>query len=156
MQTITTFLLFDGKAEEAVNFYCSIFKNSSIQHTSYYGEGAPLPAGTVLTVSFQINGMDLVALNGPSFPFTPAISFQIGCETQEEIDELWSKLTDGGEESYCGWLVDRYGLSWQITPKILGELIGHEDPEKASLAMQAMLKMSKLEIATLKAAAGID
>ena len=117
MQKITPFLWFDGKAEEAMNFYTSIFKNSKVGKVSRYGEGAPAPSGTVMSATFQLNGQDFIALNGgPMFTFTPAISFFVNCETQEEIDELWEKLSAGGEKQRCGWLKDKYGLSWQVIP----------------------------------------
>ena len=152
MQKITPYLWFDGKAEEAVNFYVSLFQNSKIENVSYYGEGMPYPAGTAMAIQFQLEGQQFIALNGgPQFHFTEAISFLVSCETQEEIDKFWNALTaNGGEESMCGWLKDKYGLSWQIIPPILGELIGGNDPEKAGRAMQAMLQMKKIEIDKLK------
>lgn len=153
MQKITPFLWFDDQAEQAVNFYTSIFKNSKILGVSRYGEAGPGAPGTAMTVNFQLNGQELIALNGgPEFKFTEAISFVVNCETQAEVDELWEKLTAGGEESECGWLKDKYGLSWQIVPNALGELIGGPDPVKAQKAMQAMLKMKKLDIAVLRRA----
>lgn len=147
-QKISPFLWFDTNAEEAARFYASIFKNSMITHTM---QG---PGGTVMGVNFILDGMEFQALNGgPQFKFTEAISFFVKCETQEEIDELWSKLTaDGGAESMCGWLKDKYGLSWQIIPTALGELFGDKDRAKAGRAMQAMMKMRKLDIAKLKEA----
>lgn len=154
MQKITPCLWFDTQAEEAANYYVSIFKNSEIREVSRYGEGAPMPAGTALVVSFVLEGVEFQALNGgPIFSFTEATSFYVYAETQEEIDELWGKLTsDGGQPSQCGWLKDKYGLSWQIVPPVLGELLADPDQEKAGRVMQAMLKMQKIEIAELRAA----
>jgi len=154
MQKITPFLWFDDQAEAAADFYTSVFKDSRILGVSRYGEAGPGREGTVMVVTFELEGQRFTALNGgPSFKFTEAISFEVDCETQEEVDELWEKLTaEGGEESMCGWLKDKYGLSWQIVPKILGELMGDEDPEKAKRVTEAMLKMRKLEIAELKRA----
>jgi predicted 3-demethylubiquinone-9 3-methyltransferase (glyoxalase superfamily) len=130
MQKITPFLWFDGDAEEAVNFYVSIFKNSKVGSFSRYGEGAPKPKGTVMVATFQLNGQEFMAINGgPEFKFTEAVSFLVNCETQEEVDELWEKLSQGGAKSQCGWLKDKYGLSWQIVPTILGELMSGKDPE---------------------------
>jgi Uncharacterized protein conserved in bacteria len=153
MQKISPFLWFDNQAEEAANFYVSIFKNSAILGVSRYGEGAPRPAGSAMSVTFVLDGLELQALNGgPQFPFTEAISLFVTAETQDEIDDLWEKLTSGGEESQCGWLKDKYGLSWQIVPPILGELLGGPDPDGSSRAMQAMLTMHKIDIAALRAA----
>lgn len=153
MQKITTFLWFDDKAEEAVNLYVSLFKNSKIETISYYGEAAPRPKGTVLTVVFQLDGQQFMALNGgPHYSFTPAISLLVNCETQEEVDRLWDKLLEGGKPSRCGWLQDRYGLSWQIVPTILGKLMSDPDRKKADRVMQAMLKMDKLNIKGLEQA----
>ena len=153
MQKITTFLWFDDKAEEAANLYVSLFKNSKIETISHYGEGAPLPKGTVLTVVFQLDGQQFMALNGgPHYSFTPAISLLVNCETQEEVDRLWNKLLEGGKPSRCGWLQDRYGLSWQIIPTILGKLMSDPDRKKADRVMQAMLKMEKLDIKGLEQA----
>jgi predicted 3-demethylubiquinone-9 3-methyltransferase (glyoxalase superfamily) len=153
MQKITPFLWFDGKAEEAIKFYTSIFKNSKVGSITRYGEEGPGPAGTVMTAEFQLNGQDFVALNGgPEFKFNEAISFFVNCETQEEIDELWEKLTEGGEESQCGWLKDKYGLSWQIVPPVLIEMLQDKDAEKSRRVMKAMLQMKKLDIQTLKQA----
>ena len=150
---ITPFLWFDNNAEEAMHFYTSIFKNSEILSVSRYGEGAPVQAGTVMTCTFVLDGQTFTALNGgPHFKFTEAISFYVNCETQEEVDELWEKLTDGGEESQCGWLKDKYGLSWQIIPTALGELMGDPDPEKSRRVMEAMLQMHKIEIEKLQQA----
>lgn len=153
MQKITPFLWFDTQAEEAMNFYVSIFKNSKIGSVTRYGEGGPGPAGTVLTAAFELDGQEFVALNGgPQFKFSEAISFLVSCETQEEIDEFWEKLSAGGEESQCGWLKDKYGLSWQIVPPVLSEMLQDKDPEKAKRVMEAMLQMTKLDIPTLKQA----
>src|SRR3954464_107888 len=151
MQKITPFLWFDDKAEEAMNFYTSIFKNSKVGKVSRYGEGGPGPKGSVMSATFELEGQEFMALNGgPHFKFTPAISFFVNCETQEEVNELWNKLTAGGEESRCGWLKDKYGLSWQIIPKSLGEMLGDKDPQKSKRVMQAMLGMGKIDIAGLK------
>jgi predicted 3-demethylubiquinone-9 3-methyltransferase (glyoxalase superfamily) len=153
MQKITPFLWFDSHAEEAANFYVSIFKNSTIKNVSRYGEGGPGPKGTVMSVTFQLAGQDFMALNGgPLFTFTPAVSFFVNCESQQEIDELWEKLTAGGEEVRCGWLKDKFGLSWQIIPTALGEMLQDKDPEKSKRVMQAMMQMNKLDIAALKRA----
>lgn len=154
MQKIVTFLWFDKQAEEAANFYASIFENSKIGKISRYGDAGPGPKGSAMGVSFQLEGQEFYALNGgPHFKFTPAISLFVNCETQEEVDELWSKLTAGGREDRCGWLTDKFGLSWQIIPKVLGELLGSSDPQTAQGAMKAMLQMSKIDIQKLKAAA---
>ena len=149
MKKITPFLWFDTQAEEAMNFYVSIFKNSKVGSVQRAG-----PEGPVMSVTFQLEGQDFMALNaGPQFKFNEAISFFVDCKTQEEVDELWNKLiSDGGEESMCGWLKDKYGLSWQIVPSALGEMLGDQDPEKAQRVMQAMLKMQKIIIADLKRA----
>lgn len=153
MQKITPFLWFDNQAEEAMNFYTSIFKNSKIGDVARYGEGGPGPAGMVMTASFQLDGQEFMALNGgPHFTFTEAISLFVNCETQQEVDELWEKLSEGGEESQCGWLKDKYGLSWQIVPTILSELLNDQDPEKSKRVMEAMLKMTKIDIKALKQA----
>ncbi|HMV46671.1 MAG TPA: VOC family protein [Blastocatellia bacterium] len=147
MQKIIPFLWFDNNAEEAINFYVSIFKNSKILHT------APGPDGKLLMASFQLEGQTFHALNGgPQFKFTEAISLFVNCETQAEVDELWEKLSAGGEQSRCGWLKDKYGLSWQIIPTVLGELMGDKDPAKAGRVMQAMLQMSKIDIQALQQA----
>lgn len=154
MQKITPFLWFDDKAEEAMNFYVSVFKNSKIGSVTRYGEVGPGPKGTVMTATFQLDGQEFIALNGgPHFKFTEAISFSVDCKTQEEVDELWEKLSEGGQKSRCGWLKDKYGLSWQIVPTVLNELLGDKDPEKSKRVMQAMLQMDKIEIKTLKQAA---
>jgi predicted 3-demethylubiquinone-9 3-methyltransferase (glyoxalase superfamily) len=153
MQKITPFLWFDGNAEEAVNFYTSIFKDSKILSMSYYGDAGPGLKGSVMTASFLLNGLEFIALNGgPHFKFTEAISFSVNCETQSEIDELWSKLSAGGEEQMCGWLKDKFGLSWQIVPPILGKLMSDKDPQKSKRVMQAMMKMKKIDISKLKQA----
>ena len=155
MQKITTFLWFDDNAEEAMNFYVSIFKNSKIGRVSRMPAGTPGPAGKVITGSFTLEGQEFMALNGgPHFHFTEAISLFVSCENQAEVDELWAKLTaDGGSESQCGWLKDKFGLSWQIIPTALGKLLGDPDPARAQRAMQAMLKMRKIDVAGLEAAA---
>jgi predicted 3-demethylubiquinone-9 3-methyltransferase (glyoxalase superfamily) len=154
MQKITPFLWFDNNAEEAVQLYTSIFKNSKIGKIMRYGEAGPGPAGSVMTIEFELEGQGFTALNGgPHFKFTEAVSFVVRCGSQEEVDTLWAKLTaDGGEESQCGWLKDRFGLSWQITPTVLLDMVGDEDPEKAGRVFAAMLKMQKIDIKTLEAA----
>jgi predicted 3-demethylubiquinone-9 3-methyltransferase (glyoxalase superfamily) len=154
MQKITPFLWFDGKAEEAANFYVSVFSNSKIKGITRYGEGMPLPAGSVMTASFEIEGYSFVGLNGgPQFPFTEAISLAVSCGTQAELDEIWAKLTsDGGKEIQCGWLKDKYGLSWQIVPAMLGQLMEQGNPKKSAAMMQAMMGMVKLDIAALQKA----
>jgi len=153
MQKITPFLWFDNNAEEAINFYLSIFKNSRIVNMTRYGEAGPGPKGTVMTATFQLDGQEFVALNGgPQFTFSPAISFFVKCETQREIDELWEKLSAGGEKNRCGWLRDKYGLSWQIVPPVLIEMLSDRDPEKSQRVMKAMLQMDKMDIGTLKQA----
>ncbi|HEY0767588.1 MAG TPA: VOC family protein [Steroidobacteraceae bacterium] len=153
MQKITPFLWFDTQAEEAANYYVSIFGNSRILKIARHGETGPGPKGSVMTVSFEINGQQFIALNGgPQFTFSEAISFVVSCETQAEIDALWGKLSAGGKESRCGWLKDKYGLSWQVVPTILPELLGDKDSAKAQRAMQAMLQMGKLDIAALRKA----
>jgi len=153
MQKITPCLWFDDQAEDAARFYVSLFRNSTIQDVSRYGEGAPRPAGTAMMVSFVLDGLEVQALNGgPEFSFTEAISLSVTAQTQDEIDHLWEQLTDGGEPGQCGWLKDRYGLSWQIVPPVLGELLGGPDPERSRRVMQAMLAMSKIDIAGLRAA----
>ena len=153
MQKITPFLWFDGKAEEAMNFYTSIFKNSKVVRIMRYGEAGPGPKGTVMSVTFQLDGQEFTALNGgPMFTFSPAISFFVNCETQEEVDELWEKLSEGGEKQRCGWLKDKYGVSWQIVPTVLGEMLQDKDPEKSKRVMNAMLQMNKIDIKSLKQA----
>jgi predicted 3-demethylubiquinone-9 3-methyltransferase (glyoxalase superfamily) len=157
MQKITPFLWFDGKAEEAMNFYVSIFKNSKTVSVARCGEGGPGPKGTVMTATFQLDGQNFIALNGgPMFTFSPAISFFVNCETQPEVDELWEKLSVGGEKQRCGWLKDKYGLSWQIVPSVLGKLLQDKDAAKASRVMQAMLQMDKIDIGRLQQAYNRD
>ena len=153
MQKITPFLWFDGKAEEAANFYVSIFKHSKITSINRYGEAGPGPKGTVMIVKFQLDGQEFLALNGgPQFTFSPAVSLVTNCATQQEVDELWEKLSAGGQKQNCGWLTDKYGLSWQVVPTILGELMQDKDAEKTKRVMQAIMGMNKIEIAGLKKA----
>jgi predicted 3-demethylubiquinone-9 3-methyltransferase (glyoxalase superfamily) len=153
-QKITPNLWFDTEAEEAANFYVSLFPNSRIVNVSHYTEAGPREAGTVMTVEFELDGQRFVGINGgPEFTFDEAVSFQIDCETQDEVDSYWERLTDGGEESQCGWLKDRYGLSWQVTPAGIEELFADPDPARAERAMQAMLGMRKLDLAAMRAAA---
>ncbi|MGB8215521.1 MAG: VOC family protein [Anaerolineales bacterium] len=153
MNKITPFLWFDDKAEEAVNFYTSIFKNSRVLNISRYGKDAPYPEGMAFLITFELDGQEVMALNaGPEFKFTEAISMFVNCETQAEVDEFWEKLSEGGEKSQCGWLKDKYGLSWQIVPIALGELMNDKDAEKSKSVMQAMLKMTKIDINGLKQA----
>jgi predicted 3-demethylubiquinone-9 3-methyltransferase (glyoxalase superfamily) len=153
MQKITPFLWFDNNAEEAANFYVSVFKNSKLLNVARYSDVGPGPKGTVMTVEFELDGQEFVALNaGPTFKFTEAISFVVNCETQEEVDYYWERLSEGGEKSHCGWLKDKFGLSWQVTPTILGKLMADKDQEKANRVMQAMLKMDKLDIEPLQRA----
>jgi predicted 3-demethylubiquinone-9 3-methyltransferase (glyoxalase superfamily) len=153
-EKITPNLWFDTEAEDAARFYCSVFKNSRILNISHYNDAVPSKAGMVLTVEWELDGQRFVGINGgPQFKFDEAISFQISCEDQAEVDYYWEKLTDGGEESQCGWLKDRYGLSWQITPKEIGDLFSDSDPEAAQRAMKAMFSMRKLDIAELRRAA---
>lgn len=153
MQKIAPFLWFDGNAEEAMNFYVSIFKNSKIVSVSRYGEAGPGPKGSVMAATFVLDGQEFNALNGgPQYQFTPAISFFVKCETQPEIDEMWEKLGAGGAPNRCGWLTDKFGLSWQIVPPILGQLLQDKDPKKANRVMMAMLQMDKIDIAKLKQA----
>ena len=153
MQKITPFLWFDNNAEEAINFYLSIFKNAKIVSMTRYGEAGPGPKGTVMAATFQLDGQEFFALNGgPQFKFSPAVSFFVKCETQQEIDELWEKLSAGGAKNRCGWLQDKYGLSWQIVPPVLGEMLSDRDPAKSQRVMKAMLQMDKIDIARLKQA----
>jgi predicted 3-demethylubiquinone-9 3-methyltransferase (glyoxalase superfamily) len=153
MQKITPFLWFNDKAEEAMNYYVSIFKNSKVLSVTRYGEAGPGPKGTVMTASFQLDGHEFIALNGgPRFTFSPAVSFVVNCQTQEEVDDLWEKLSRGGRTDQCGWLQDRYGLSWQIVPAVLPQLLGDKDPEKSQRVMKAMLQMTKIDIKRLKEA----
>ena len=154
MTTLTPCLWFDTEGEEAATFYTSVFKNSRILSVNRYGEAGPRPAGTVMTVRFELDGQEFLALNGgPEFPFTEAISFQVPCADQEEVDEYWERLSEGGEEGPCGWLKDRFGLSWQIVPTVLPELLDDPDPGRAQRAMAAMLTMGKIDIAALHRAA---
>jgi predicted 3-demethylubiquinone-9 3-methyltransferase (glyoxalase superfamily) len=157
LQKITPNLWFDNQAEEAANFYVSIFKNSKIGDITRHGEAAAeisgKPKGSVMTITFQIEGQEFIALNGgPQFKFTEAISLLVNCETQQEVDELWEKLSEGGEEGPCGWLKDKYGVSWQVVPRILDEMIRDPDPVKAERVMKAMLQMQKIDIAGLQQA----
>jgi predicted 3-demethylubiquinone-9 3-methyltransferase (glyoxalase superfamily) len=157
LQKITPNMWFDNQAEEAVNFYVSIFKNSKIGDITRYGEAAAevsgKPKGSVMTITFQIEGQEFTALNGgPQFKFTEAISLLVNCESQQEVDELWAKLSEGGEEGPCGWLKDKYGVSWQVVPRILDEMIRDPDPVKAERVMKAMLQMQKIDIAGLQQA----
>ncbi len=154
MQKITPFLWFDTQAEEAAKFYASIFPKSKILTVARYGEAGPGPKGGVMTVEFELDGQRMIALNGgPHFKFTEAISLSVSCKDQKEVDHYWGKLSQGGQEAPCGWLKDRYGLSWQVNPAILGELLASRDVKKAKRVMEAMLKMKKIDIAALKAAA---
>ena len=153
MQKITPCLWFDGQAEEAAQYYISIFRNSRITRITRWGDEGPGPKGAVLTVQFQLEGQDFMALNGgPEFKFTPAISLMVDCKTQSEVDELWDKLGEGGQPIECGWVTDRYGVSWQVVPTILSEMISDKDPKRADRVMAAMMKMKKLEFAPLQAA----
>jgi len=153
MPNITPFLWFDGNAEEAMNFYVSVFPNSKIGSVTRYGDGGPGPKGKVMTATFQLDGQEFFALNGgPQYTFSPAISFFINCKTQQEVDDLWEKLSEGGEKQRCGWVKDRYGLSWQVIPTILGQLLRDKDPEKSKRVMQAMLQMDKIDIKRLQQA----
>lgn len=153
MQLITPFLWFDNNAEEAMNFYVSVFKNSRAGRVTRYGAAGPGPAGSVMTVEFELDGQKFVGLNGgPHFKFNEAVSFTVRCETQEEIDYYWDKLSEGGQTSRCGWLKDKFGLSWQVEPRILGDLMADKDPEKAKRVMEAMLKMDKIDIEPIRRA----
>jgi predicted 3-demethylubiquinone-9 3-methyltransferase (glyoxalase superfamily) len=153
MPKISPFLWFDTQAEEAANFYVSVFPGSRIRGTARYGEAGPGPKGSVMTVTFELDGKEFIALNGgPQFKFTEAVSFSVDCKSQEEVDHYWEKLSAGGEKGPCGWLKDRFGLSWQINPSVLGELLSDPDPAKSKRVMQAMLKMKKIEIEELKKA----
>jgi predicted 3-demethylubiquinone-9 3-methyltransferase (glyoxalase superfamily) len=154
MQKITPFLWFDTQAEEAAKLYVSLFPKSKILKTARYGDAGPGPKGSVMTVEFELNGQRMIALNGgPVFKLTEAFSLSVDCKDQKEVDHYWSKLSQGGEQSMCGWLKDRYGLSWQITPGILGKLLSDKDAKKAKRVMEAMLKMQKIDIAALETAA---
>lgn len=153
MQKITPFLWFDGKAEEAMNFYTSIFNASKVGTVMRYGEAGPGPKGTVMSCTFQIEGQEFMALNGgPMFAFSPAISFFVKCETQAEVDALWDKLSAGGRTQQCGWLQDKFGVSWQIVPTVLGEMLQDKDSQKSRRVMEAMMKMIKLDIKLMKEA----
>src|SRR5258706_5505021 len=153
MHKITPFLWLNGQAEEAMKFYVSIFKNSKAGKVRRYGEGSPAPKGTVMAASFELEGVQFYAFNGgPAFTFTPAISLFVDCQTQAEVDELWEKLSAGGEKSRCGWLKDKFGLSWQIIPTALGEALNNPDPVKSKKAMEAMMQMTKIDIAALERA----
>jgi predicted 3-demethylubiquinone-9 3-methyltransferase (glyoxalase superfamily) len=153
MQRITPCLWFDRQAEEAARFYISIFKNSKIGEITHYGEGAPRPKGSVLTVRFQLDGQEFLALNGgPVFKFTEAISLIVNCETQEEVDRMWEKLSEGGEKVECGWLKDKYGLSWQVVPTVLAKMLTDPDPARADRVLQAVMQMKKLDIKKLEEA----
>jgi len=155
MQRITPFLWFNDQAEEATNFYVSIFKNSNVVRITRNGANGPGPKGSVLSTTFQLDGQEFYALNGgPLFTFSPAISFFIHCDTQEEIDDFWEKLSAGGKQERCGWLKDKFGVSWQVVPSILGKLLQDPDPEKSKRVMTAMLAMNKLDIKGLQQAAG--
>ena len=153
MQKITPFLWFDGNAEEAMNLYVSVFKNSKVVSVTRYGEAGPGPKGTVMSATFQLEGQQFYALNGgPQYKFTPAISLFVSCETQQEVDELWNKLSAGGHKDRCGWLQDKYGLSWQIIPTALGKMLQDKNPRKAQNVMKAMLQMDKIDIKRLQQA----
>jgi len=154
MSEITPCLWFDTEGEDAAKFYTSVFPNSKILHVARYGSAGPRPEGTVMNVDFELNGQEFMALNGgPEFTFSEAISFQVSCKTQDEVDTYWSRLSEGGEEGPCGWLKDKYGVSWQIVPTALAELLTDPDPEKSQRVMSAMLKMKKIEIDELERAA---
>lgn len=153
MPKITPCLWFDNQGEDAAKFYTSVFPNSRITEVTHYGEAGPGPAGSVMTVSFVLDGQEFLALNGgPHFTFSEAISFQIDCQSQEEVDHYWSRLTEGGHEDQCGWLKDKFGLSWQVVPVVLPQLLGQSDPEKAQRVLKVMFGMKKLDIAALEAA----
>lgn len=153
MTQISPFLWFDHEAEEAVTFYISLFRDARITRVARYGEAGPGPAGQVMTMSFELNGQEFIALNGGPFaPFSPAISFFVTCDTQAEVDAFWDKLTDGGETQQCGWLTDRYGITWQIVPALLGQLLDDADPVKVQRVTEAMLQMVKLDSAVLQRA----
>ncbi len=154
MQKIVPFLWFDGQADEAVNFYTSIFKNATITSVTRYGDAGPGPKGSIMSATFELDGQEFYALNGgPMFKFSPAISFFVKCESQEEVDYYWSKLSaDGGATNQCGWLQDKFGVSWQVVPTLLGKLLGDKDPAKSARVMRAMMKMTKLDVAGLQQA----
>lgn len=154
MQKITPFLWFNDNAEEAMQFYTSVFGSSKVKSVNRYGDAGPGPKGAVMTAVFELEGQEFIALNGgPRFTFTEAVSFVVNCQTQEEVDALWAELSEGGQPGRCGWLKDRFGLSWQIVPTVLGELMRDKDPQRTNRVMQALLKMDKLDIAALRAAA---
>lgn len=156
-QKITPSLWFDTEAEDAADFYTSVFKNSRIVSVAHYNEAGPREAGTVMTVEWELDGQRFIGINGgPQFKFSEAVSFQLNCEDQEEVDYYWEKLSEGGSEGPCGWLKDRFGLSWQVVPNGMDELFSDPDPTRATRAMKAMLKMSKLDIAALQRAAHGD
>ena len=153
MQKITPFLWYDNNAEEAVSLYISVFKNSKITDITRYGDAGPGPKGSVMTIAFQLEGQDFIALNGgPMFKFTEAISLSVDCKTQQEVDELWEKLSAGGQPGQCGWLKDRFGLSWQIVPSALVEMLQDKNAEKSNRVMQAMMQMRKIDVASLRRA----
>ncbi|MCU1284918.1 MAG: 3-demethylubiquinone-9 3-methyltransferase family protein [Acidobacteriales bacterium] len=153
MKRITPFLWFDSQAEEAMNFYLSIFKNSKVGKISRYGEAGPQPKGSVMSVTFELDGQEFMALNaGPHFKFTEAISFFVNCESQEEVDHYWDRLSEDGTKSRCGWLKDKFGLSWQVIPSALGKMLGDKDPEKSKRVMMAMLQMDKIDVNKLQQA----
>lgn len=153
MQKITPFLWYDNNAEEAVSLYISVFKNSKITGITRYGDAGPGPKGSVMTIAFQLEGQDFIALNGgPMFKFTEAISLSVDCKTQQEVDELWEKLSAGGQPGQCGWLKDKFGLSWQIVPSALVEMLQDQDAEKSNRVMQAMMQMRKIDVASLRRA----
>jgi predicted 3-demethylubiquinone-9 3-methyltransferase (glyoxalase superfamily) len=153
MQKITPFLWFDNQAEDAAHFYTSIFRNSKVVSVTRYGDAGPGPKGSVMTVKFQLDGQEFVALNGgPHFKFSEVVSFVANCETQEEVDDFWEKLSEGGEKVQCGWLKDKYGLSWQVVPTVLVEMLQDKDSEKSKRVMEAMLQMKKIDIKALKEA----
>ena len=153
MSKITPFLWFDHQAEAAMNFYCSIFPNSKAEPVTSHAEGAPTPAGNITSVTFELDGQRLIAFNGgPTFQFSPAISFFVSCQTQDEVDELWAKLADGGEAQSCGWVRDKFGVTWQIIPTALGEMLGDSDKKKSGNVLNAMLQMQKIDIAGLQEA----
>ncbi|MCX5579481.1 VOC family protein [Kaistia terrae] len=150
MQKITPFLWFDNQAEQAVHFYASVFKNAKVGKVARYGEAGPGPAGSVMVATFEIEGLAFTALNGgPNFKFTPAVSFVIDCKSQAEVDYFWEKLAEGGRTDQCGWLQDRFGLSWQVTPTVLIEMLNDPDPAKSQRVMAAMMQMTKIEIPKL-------
>ncbi|AIY41192.1 3-demethylubiquinone-9 3-methyltransferase [Collimonas arenae] len=153
MQKIRPFLWFDGRAEEAMNFYVSIFKDAKIGDVQRYGEAGPGPKGSVMSATFQLHGQDFIALNGgPQFSFTPAVSFFVNCADQTEVDALWDKFSEGGEPQRCGWIRDKFGLSWQIIPTALGEMLQDKDKQRAQRVMQAMMKMVKIDVKVLQQA----